>query len=139
MTNEMMQPTAAFGDLVKESFQPLFGVLQRTMTELLSSAHRQASDFPQHLIEQLALSVVGQCLYYRVGHRVVEILVPLDRRQSHYDLESLSRHILSVALAAIENPNFLSGQHLPPMPVSGSAAGHDIVQNPNSPIERSVS
>jgi hypothetical protein len=58
---------------------------------------------PKHTLEQLALCVVGQCLYYRVAGDVVQILIPESERLEHYDIESLSRHITAVMLAATES------------------------------------
>ncbi|TWU02662.1 CerR family C-terminal domain-containing protein [Stieleria varia] len=106
MTNEMMQPTEAFEELVKDYFQPLFTLLKQTMAELLAATHPNVKEFPEHMIEQLALSVVGQCLYYRVGNRVVEILIPQQRRQDHYNVDALSRHVIAFTLAAVANPDF---------------------------------
>ena len=54
-------------------------------------------------LERLAFSVVGQCLYYRVGHDVMNLLVGPERRTQQYDIESLATHISRVTLAAMKD------------------------------------
>jgi AcrR family transcriptional regulator len=96
MMREMQRPTPVFDSIVREFFRPMFERLVGTIRELIGYPT------PKHTLEQLALSVVGQCLYYRVGAGVVQILIPESERQEHYDIESLSQHITAVMLAAIE-------------------------------------
>lgn len=97
MMREMQRPTPVFDGIVREFFRPMFERLVRTIGQMIGDPA------PQHTLEQLALSVVGQCLYYRVGAGVVQILIPESRRQEHYDIQSLSQHITAVTLAAIED------------------------------------
>lgn len=106
MMREMMHPTAALEDLVHQSFEPLFELLKQTVTELFKTHHGESANFQKHVIEQTALSIVGQCLYYRVGASVVEILIPQKRRQQKFDIETLANHITRFTLSAISNPNF---------------------------------
>lgn len=101
MMREMQRPTAVFTELVEEYFRPLFCRLCRTIRQFIPG------DPPQHVVEQLALSAVGQCLYYHVGSGVVQILISEDQRRAHYDPESLSRHITAVVVAAAEHSETL--------------------------------
>lgn len=94
MMREMQRPTPVFTELVEEYFRPLFKRLCQTLRQLV------VGDPPQHVIEQLALSVVGQCLYYHVGSGVVQVLISDDQRRRHYDVASLSQHITAVTLSA---------------------------------------
>lgn len=94
MMREMHAPTAVFRELVDDYFRPLFRHLTGTIGSLVSD------ETPRHRLEQMALSVVGQCLYYRVGAGVLNVLIPDDQRAKYYDPESLSRHITAVTLAA---------------------------------------
>lgn len=116
MMREMQSPTAVLGVLVHEYFKPTFDVLCETIERLvepLQSASMGASarqdDFCesearsesiQTLVTQLALGVVGQCLYYRIGRPVLEQLIAPELRAKHYDVESLCRHITASTLAA---------------------------------------
>ncbi len=97
LLREMHHPTPVFDSIVRECFRPLFDKLVQTLEQLVSGSTAK------HVAEQLALSVIGQCLYYRVGAGVVQILISESDRKQHYDIESLSRHITAVMLAATEN------------------------------------
>ena len=95
MMREMQAPTQVFQEIVHDYFRPLFQKLTELIGKMVST------DIPVHRVEQLALSLVGQCLYYRVGGGVVKLLIPPERRAANYDVDSLSRHIAAVTLAAI--------------------------------------
>ncbi len=96
LMREMHHPTPVFESLVREFFRPLFDSLVNTIDSLVGQP------VPKHTLEQLALSVVGQCVYYRVGGGVVQILIPATERKEHYDIDSLSQHVTAVMLAAID-------------------------------------
>lgn len=97
LMREMNHPTAVFVEMVEESFRPQFERLQALIAAIAPP------DLPPHALEQLALSVVGQCLYYRVGSGVVKRLIPADRLAAEFTVESLARHVTSVVIAAAEN------------------------------------
>lgn len=96
MMREMNHPTAVFAEMVEESFRPHF---ERMMTTI---AALSPVDTPVYVLEQLALSVVGQCLYYRVGSGVVKRLISPERLAADFTVQSLARHIASVTIAAAE-------------------------------------
>jgi AcrR family transcriptional regulator len=96
MMREMNHPTAVFAEMVEESFRPHF---ERMMTTL---AALSPTDTPVHVLEQLTLSAVGQCLYYRVGAGVVKRLIPPERLAAEFTVQSLARHIAAVTIAAAE-------------------------------------
>jgi AcrR family transcriptional regulator len=97
MMREMNQPTAVFDEMVQESIRPQFDRLVETLSLLSPPAT------PLPVLERLVLSLVGQCLYYRIGAGVVKRLIPADRMASDFDIETLARHITAVTLAAAEN------------------------------------
>jgi AcrR family transcriptional regulator len=97
MMREMNHPTAVFAEMVEESFRPHFERMMKTIASM------SPSDTPVHVLEQLALSVVGQCLYYRVGSGVVKRLIPAERLAADFTVQSLARHIAAVTIAAAEN------------------------------------
>lgn len=97
LMREMQSPTPVFESIVQECFRPVFEKLIDTIELLVGETT------PRHTLEQLALSTVGQCLYYHVSTDVVELLIPAAERSKHYDIDSLSRHITAVMLAATEN------------------------------------
>jgi len=96
MMREMNHPTAVFAEMVEESFRPHFERMMKTIASL------SPPETPVHVLEQLALSVVGQCLYYRVGSGVVKRLIPAERLSIDFTVQSLAQHISAVTIAAAE-------------------------------------
>lgn len=105
MMREMDHPTPVFESIIEEFFRPLFERLIGAFDRLMDGKA------PRHTLEQLALSVVGQCLYYRLGSNVVKILVPEQRRVNHYNIDALTLHITSVMLAASDTKDVLEEQN----------------------------
>lgn len=95
MMREVLEPTEACRRLVQDYFQPHFELLQGILDELLPK------DTPAFKRRQIGFSIVGQCLFYRVSHKVVGIMVPNDERQAHFRIEDLARHITQWSLAAL--------------------------------------
>lgn len=100
LMRELDEPTLAFRDMVQEFFRPLYNQLKSAVIGLMDC------DVPDHVAEQFALSVVGQCLYYRIGRGVIDILIPEAMRKQHFDIDNLCRHITATTIAAAQDPNF---------------------------------
>lgn len=96
LMREMQRPTVALEELMQHYFRPYFDQL----VEIIRS--QLPAEAPQPLLQQLAFSVIGQCLHYRVGREVVRMLVTASDRQAHFGLPMLSDHITNVSLAAIQ-------------------------------------
>ncbi len=96
LMREMNHPTPVFETMVREFFRPQFDRLVDVLRQLTQT------ELPDYRLQQLALSVVGQCLYYRLGSGVIQVLIPQSELHAHFDVDSLSRHITSVMLAATE-------------------------------------
>ena len=97
---ELNAPTVVFQEVVHDYFRPVFETLQQIFRRLVGPSA------PDYVLQQLALSVVGQCLYYRVGCGVVDMLIPESQREAHFQIESLCQHITSVVLSAAKNTSF---------------------------------
>ena len=106
LMREMNDPTPVFAEMVNDFFRPLFNQLLGTLDRLIQE-HDPKISIPAETLEQLALSAVGQCLYYRVGRGVVDILIPKQRRDEHFDIDSLSLHITSVMISATKHATVL--------------------------------
>jgi AcrR family transcriptional regulator len=113
MLREIASPTAACKEMVDEYIRPQFQLLLGILNEMLPP------DTPAHRREQLAFSVVGQCLHYRVAGEVVALLIEPERRETHFSVDRLAEHISGLVLAAIGRT--------PPWPASfdKSSADHD--------------
>ncbi|WP_146579153.1 CerR family C-terminal domain-containing protein [Neorhodopirellula pilleata] len=110
MMREMQHPTAALEEMVREYFQPLYDALCQTIGDLLPAIEVKDKDKvsanawrTEAMVPQMALGVVGQCLYYRIGRPVMEQLIAPEIRARHYTVESLGRHITATTLAACGN------------------------------------
>ena len=95
MMREILQPTKACQELVHDYFRPQFNVLLGILDEMLPP------EAPASRRHQLAFSIVGQCLYYRVADSVVGMLVENQERARHYSALQLGEHITQFTLAAL--------------------------------------
>lgn len=94
MMREMHSPTAAFEEMVQEYFRPQY----ERLVEVLQVLTLETADL--HVCRRLAFSIVGQCLYCRIGRETMRILIPESERHWQFDRETLVEHITAVTLAA---------------------------------------
>jgi AcrR family transcriptional regulator len=97
---EMDEPTSVFREMVQEFFRPIYDQLKTVLRSLLPT------DADDYVVEQFALSVVGQCVYYRIGRLVINELVPSEMQDQHFGIESLCRHIVATTIASARDPKF---------------------------------
>ena len=95
MAREMSEPTAAFDILLDETVRPMAGRLTNIVRKLLGP------DAPPNLIDDCAMSIAGQCCFYRHAHEMIRRLYP-DRPHTPERIEHLADHITQFSLAAIE-------------------------------------
>lgn len=95
MAREMSEPTAGFDTILAESIRPLANRLNNLVRELLGP---QVSE---RTVRDCALSIGGQCCFYRHAHEMIKRLFP-DHGQSVDEIEHLSDHITRFSLAAIK-------------------------------------
>ena len=94
LMREILQPTKACQALVEDYFRPDFEMLMEIVRDLLPPNPAAAQ------VRQVAFSVMGQCVMYRVAGSVVERLVPPEELESEFGIEQLARHIASFSVAA---------------------------------------
>ncbi len=106
---EMQSPTPVFEDIVEQYFRPIYERLVQTIAALIELEQQTdtptdtATKTPDHVVEHLALTVIGACVHHKVGAGAIEILISPERRKNHFDIDSLSRHITAVTLAAVRS------------------------------------
>lgn len=92
---EMLFPTQACAEFVKDYVRPTFGALREILMQLL----------PPNVSERkrmmIGFSIVGQVLHYRAARSVVTLLIGPEAFQS-LDVETLTEHITTFSLAAID-------------------------------------
>lgn len=93
MLREMMAPSGASDALVRDAIRPQFERLQGVLRRLVPGLREPR-------LTALAFTVIGQCLFYKVGRPVAERLIG-EERFAALDLDFLTDHITTVALAAV--------------------------------------
>lgn len=94
MMREMHRPTEAFQELIEQYFRPNFVQLCQIIERMLPPG----TPLPE--CQRLAFSVVGQCLYYRVGRETVRAMIPSQVRNEYFSIDSLVEHIASLTESA---------------------------------------
>jgi len=92
---EIMNPTPACKELLRESFRSGFDQLQEILNEILPA------DTPAHKRHQIGLSVIGQCVYYRPARKILPLILGDEEFGKYYGIEKLAEHICEVSLAAL--------------------------------------
>jgi AcrR family transcriptional regulator len=95
MAREMSEPTAGFDCILAESVRPMANRLNGIVRELLGP------DASERTVRDCALSVAGQCCFYRHAHEMIKRLFT-DHGQSVDEIEHLSDHITQFSLAALK-------------------------------------
>jgi len=92
---EILDPTPMCREMLREHFRGGLGVLLAIIDDVV------APDTPLHRRHQIALSIVGQCVYYRSAAKIVPLLVGEEEVAAHYNVEELTEHITRFSLAAL--------------------------------------
>jgi TetR/AcrR family transcriptional regulator, regulator of cefoperazone and chloramphenicol sensitivity len=94
MMRELMQPTRACEELVRDYVRPHFSMLQEIIAELVPP---ETGEVERH---RIGFSIIGQCLHYRIAQPILRLLLsPEEFRQN--DPAQLAEHISRWTLAAI--------------------------------------
>lgn len=93
MLREMLQPTAASETLVREAIRPRFEHLKAIL-------HRACPEADALRLNAMALSVVSQCLHYKMAGAIIERVIGTESYRA-LDLDYLSEHIGGFCLAAL--------------------------------------
>jgi TetR/AcrR family transcriptional regulator, regulator of cefoperazone and chloramphenicol sensitivity len=94
MLREVVRPSIACEDLVRDYIRPHFEVLKAILRDLLPE------DVSDDTLALTAFSVIGQCLFYRLTDPVVRMLLSGDQFE-RLTPELLAEHISAVMLAAL--------------------------------------
>ena len=103
MAREMTEPTKACAALVESYIRSNFELLDQILAELLPA---ETSSADRHLV---AFSIVGQCLYFKIGRPIVAQLVGEEEFKTH-QVARLTDHVAKFTLAALgrEKPVYRS-------------------------------
>ncbi len=95
MARELADPTPALDQIVREAIAPLHEFLGKLVREIIGDQPNEAE------LQRHVHSILGQCLYYRHTHPVLQRLHP-ELRYDHKEIEAIANHIVSFSLAGIE-------------------------------------
>ncbi len=94
MARELADPTPALDKIVIEAIAPLHEFLGRLVKGIIGKTGDELE------VRRCVYSILGQCLFYRNSHPVLQRLTPT----LHYDrneIEAIARHIADFSLAAL--------------------------------------
>jgi AcrR family transcriptional regulator len=94
LMRELCQPSAVGEELVREFIRPMYEMLWVILRELLPV---EVTEARLHLI---AVSIIGQCFYMRVGREVIALVVGAEEYRGH-TTDALAEHITQLTLAAL--------------------------------------
>ncbi|MGF1579876.1 MAG: TetR/AcrR family transcriptional regulator [Gemmataceae bacterium] len=95
MMREMLEPTQACRELTEHYIRPHHQMLVDILAELAPP------DLPKHRLDQMAFSMIGQCMYYKLCAPIYRMLLTEKEVADHYSPEQLAEHITDVILAAL--------------------------------------
>jgi TetR/AcrR family transcriptional regulator, regulator of cefoperazone and chloramphenicol sensitivity len=95
MIREMVQPTAACEEVVRDYIRPAAEILVGILDEMLPP------NVPHTKRYLLGFSVVAQCLFFRT-HRPIAALLMGEEPFNKLDVETLTEHVTTVSLAMID-------------------------------------
>lgn len=95
MMREVLHPTRACEEMVRDYFWPHVNLLIDILNEVLPA------DMPLYRRHQVGFSIIGQCVFYRLTSQVVGLMVGPQELQQHYTVEKLAEHITEFAAAAL--------------------------------------
>ena len=94
MARELADPTPALDKIVREAIAPLHEFLGKLLREIAGEKTGEAE------LRRCVYSILGQCLYYRHSHPVLQRLHP-RLRYDQKEIAAIALHIADFSLAGI--------------------------------------
>ena len=96
MARELADPTPALDQIVSQAIAPLHEFLGNLVREVIGK------NVAEPELRRCVHSILGQCLFYRHSHPVLQRLHP-KLRYDHKEINAISDHIAEFSLAAIKH------------------------------------
>ena len=96
MARELADPTPALDKIVREAIAPLHKFLGKLVREIVGEKVGEAE------LRRCVHSIIGQCLFYRHSHPVLQRLYP-ELRYDLKEIEAIGEHIAEFSLAGIKH------------------------------------
>lgn len=94
MAREMVEPTEAFDQLVQETLRPMSELLHSIVRDLIGR------DVDEVTVRSCAMSVIGQCCFYKHSREVVTRLIGADVYGGDF-VKTTTAHITRFSIAGI--------------------------------------
>lgn len=95
MARELANPTPALDQIVRDAIAPLHEFLGQLLREIVGNHASEAQ------VRRSVYSILGQCMFYRNSHPVLQRLNP-KLRYDHKEINAIAAHIATFSLAGIE-------------------------------------
>jgi TetR/AcrR family transcriptional regulator, regulator of cefoperazone and chloramphenicol sensitivity len=105
LAREFTQPTWAFDILVEDTIRPSFQILMSIVAAVLGKGAKERN------VLLCAMSIVGQCLYFRHSHPVIDRLFP-GEVFGFKQIDELTDHIFRVSLYGLKQYKHLKYQQV---------------------------
>ena len=96
MARELADPTPALDQIVSQAIAPLHEFLGNLVREIIGK------NVAEPELRRCVHSILGQCLFYRHSHPVLQRLHP-KLRYDHKEIDAISDHIAEFSLAGIKH------------------------------------
>ncbi len=106
---EMVQPTRACEEWVREHIRPTAEVLMQILRELLPPR------MPMWKLYMTGFSIVGQIRFYVQNQPIINMLTG-EENQQHFDADAVADHITEFSLAALGQRGKAKKSHRKPKP-----------------------
>ena len=94
MARELADPTPALDQIVRDAVAPLHEFLGQLLREISGKNMSEAQ------LRRCVYSILGQCMFYRNSHPVLQRLHP-KLRYDHKEINAIAAHIAAFSLAGI--------------------------------------
>lgn len=101
MARELADPTPALDKIVREAIAPLHEFLGKLVHEILND-NIGGDDIGTTELRRCVYSILGQCLFYRHSHPVLQRL-NRELRYDHNEIEAIADHIVEFSLSGIRH------------------------------------
>ena len=96
MARELADPTSALDKIVREAIAPLHEFLGKLLREIIGEK------VDDTYLRRCVYSILGQCLFYRHSHPVLQRL-NRTLRYNHREIDAIAEHIVEFSLAGIKH------------------------------------
>lgn len=97
MAREFVEPTDVLDELIKDVIGPSFLMLSDIIREICGSG-----EVPGKALHLCAISILGQCLYFRTSSRIVSIMLK-KKTFSPGEINELAEHVYHFSLLALKS------------------------------------